>query len=115
MRSEISTIANLAHHPRTPKEGSAEEKATQAAFDMREGNMLIKSGITDVMPFFLFNFDCEYEDGLWANWPPIPGLVRWTLISVAKVLHPGWWKFANCDMARRRRALYALPDSKREP
>ena len=67
MRSEISTIVDLAHHPRTPKEGSAEEKTTQAAFDMREGNMLIKSGVTDGMPFFLFNFDREYEDGLWTN------------------------------------------------
>jgi hypothetical protein len=47
---------------RTPKEGSAEEKATQATVDAREGNALIKSGLTDVVPFFLFNFDSEYED-----------------------------------------------------
>ena len=71
-RSEISTIAHLAHHPRTPKEGSAEEKATAAALDVRERNNLIKSGVTDVLPFFLFNLDREYEDGLWTKWPPIP-------------------------------------------
>lgn len=63
-RSEISTIANLAHHQRTPKEGSEEEKATEAAFDSREGKSLVKSGMADVLPFFLFNFDREYEDGL---------------------------------------------------
>jgi hypothetical protein len=114
-RSEISTIAGLAHHPRTPKEGSAEEKATAAAFDKREGNSLIKSGVTDVLPFFLFNFDREYEGGLWTNWPPIPGPVRWMLMRGAKALHPGWWKFASCDAAGRRTALYAVLDLEREP
>jgi hypothetical protein len=112
-RSEISTIADLVHHPRTPKEGSAEEKATAAAIDARERNSLIKSGVTDVLPFFLFNFDRGYEDGLWANWPPIPGPVRWMLMSGARVLHPGWWKFASCDAAGRRTALYAVSDLER--
>jgi hypothetical protein len=114
MRSEISSIANLSHHMRTPKEGSAEEKATQAAVDAREGNALIKSGVTDVVPFFLFNFDSEYEDGLWKNWPPIPGPIRWMVMSAGKVLHPGLWKFASCDAARRRKDLYAVPDLERE-
>jgi hypothetical protein len=108
MRSEISTIANFGHHPRAPKEGSPEEKAAGATFDQREGKNLLMSGPTDVMPFFLFNFDSEYEDGLWLNWPPIPGLVRWMLMKVSMTLHPGWWKFASCDTARRRKALYAV-------
>jgi hypothetical protein len=64
MRSEVSTIAQLAHRMRTPKKGSAEEKATQVTFDRREGNSLLMY----VLPFFLFNFDREYEDGLWTNW-----------------------------------------------
>jgi hypothetical protein len=110
MRSEISSIANLSHHMQTPKEGSAEEKATQAAVDAREGNAFIKSGVTDVVPFFLFNFDREYEDGRWENWPPILGPIRWMLMSAGKVLHPGWWKFATCDAARRRKGLHAVPD-----
>lgn len=114
MRSEISCIAQLAKHTKTPKEGSAEEKTTQAAFEAREGNNLLKSGVTDVLPFFLFNFDSEYEDGLWAHWPPIPGPVRWILIGVAKVLHSGWWKFASCDATGRRKALYAVADMERE-
>ncbi|RDW64986.1 hypothetical protein BP6252_10637 [Coleophoma cylindrospora] len=114
MRAEVSTIAQLSQHPRTPKEGSPEETATQTAFDTREGNNLMKSGLTDVLPFFLFNFDREYEDGLWRNWPPIPGPVRWVLMNVAKVLHPGWWKFAGCDGTTLKSALYAAPDSKRE-
>ncbi|KAH9220757.1 hypothetical protein DL95DRAFT_432971 [Leptodontidium sp. 2 PMI_412] len=108
MRSEITTIANLSTHANTPQAGSQKEKDTQAEFDKREGEKIREAGMTDVMPFFLFNFDCEYEDGLWKDWPPIPGPVRWGLINVAKVLHPGWWKFASCDGARRRRELYAV-------
>jgi hypothetical protein len=111
MRSEISTIANLANHQRTPQEGSLEEKSTQAAFNKREGNNLLMSGVTDVLPFFLFNFDRDYEDGLWRDWPPIPGPVRWVLIRVAKILHPGWWKFASCDAVGRRKAFHAIPDA----
>ncbi|KAF2094425.1 hypothetical protein NA57DRAFT_46452 [Rhizodiscina lignyota] len=112
MRSEITTIANLAGHERAPVVGSAKEKSTQSTFDAREGKKLLMSGATDVMPFFLFNFDSSYEDGLWANWPPIPAPVRWGLINVAKFWHPGWWKFASCDAARRTIPLYAVPDSK---
>jgi len=112
MRSEVATIANLARHARAPAEGSAKEKDTQTAFDAREGKNLILSGVTDVMPFFLFNFDAEYEEGLWANWPPIPVPVRWAITSVAKFRHPGWWKFASCNASRRMVPLYALPDSK---
>jgi hypothetical protein len=111
MRSEISTIAQLAQHPRTPKEGSAEEEATRALYDRVEGMSLMKSGITDVMPFFLFNFDREYEDRLWASWPPIPAPVRWVLMGMARVLHPGWWKFASCDAAGRRVEFYAVPSA----
>ena len=113
-RSEISTIADLAHHPQTSKEGSAEEKTTATAFDKREGISLIKSGVMDVLPLFQFNFDREHEDGLWTNWPPIPGPVRWMLMSGAKVLHPGWWNFASCDAAGQMTALYAVPDVERE-
>ena len=111
MRSEIDTIASLAKHPRTPKEGSSLEMSSEAAFDGRERNNLITSGITDVLPFFLFNFDSDYEEGLWADWPPIPFPVRWTLMHLAMVLHPTWWKFASCDAARKRTPLYAVPAS----
>lgn len=114
MRSEISTLERLAHHVRTPKEGSAEEKATGSSFDAREGQKLLMSGITDVMPFFLYNFDREYEDGIWAQWPPIPGPVRWVLIRMSNILHPGWWKFASCDASGNRRSLHALPERKGE-
>lgn len=108
MRSEITTIAQLAQHARTPKMGSSEEKTTQANLESRQGKALLMSGPTDVMPFFLFNFDREYEQGLWKSWPPIPGLVRWGLMNVAKILHPGWWKFASCNAAGERKSLHAV-------
>lgn len=107
MRAEVITIAQLSTHPRTPKEGSAEEKSTQTAFDSREGNAIMKAGVTDVVPFFLFNYDRDFEDGIWKDWPPIPAPVRLVLMSAGKVLHPGWWKFASCDIWRQRKELYA--------
>lgn len=110
MRSEVLTIAALSSHPKTPKTGSDEEKTINKAFEAREGNNLMKSGMTDVLPFFLFNYDREFEDSMWANWPPIPGPVRWTIMNVAKALHPSWWKFAACDSQRQRRPLYAVPN-----
>lgn len=63
MRSEIDTIAALSLHPNTPPPGSELEKSTEAIFDKREGNNLMAAGLTDVLPFFLFNFDSEFEDG----------------------------------------------------
>ncbi|KAG4417919.1 hypothetical protein IFR04_008973 [Cadophora malorum] len=112
MRSEVQTIANLASHSKAPEVGSQKEKATQAEFDKREGDKIREAGMTDVLPFFLFNFDSEYEDGLWKDWPPIPGPIRWMVMNVAKLVHPGWWKFASCDGTRRRKELYALPEAK---
>ena len=52
MRYEVSYIANLAHHSRTPKEGSAEEKATHANFEARKGKALNMLGVMDVLLFF---------------------------------------------------------------
>jgi hypothetical protein len=34
--------------------------------------------------------------------------VRWGLITVARFMHPGWWKFASCDGERKRKELYAI-------
>jgi len=109
MQAEVNTIVSLAGHPRTLKVGSAEVKATMATFDKREEGAIIKAGLTDIVPF-LFNFDSEYEEGIWRDWPPIPGPVRWVILNVAKVMHPGRWKFASCDGGRRRKELYAVPE-----
>jgi hypothetical protein len=111
MRAEVSTIAALWDHPKKPKTGSEEEIKINKAFETREGNNLMKSGMTDVLPFFLFNYDREFENSMWADWPPIPGPVRWTIMTVAKGLHSSWWKFSSCDSQRQRRPLYAVPDS----
>jgi hypothetical protein len=115
LQSEINTIASFASHPNRPKVGSPEEQTQKDAFDTREGKKLAMSGMTDVFPFFLFNFDGDYEDGLWMNWPPIPGLIRWTVMRVSSGLHPGWWKFASCDVTRKRKELYAIGNTEVAP
>lgn len=107
-RSEISTIARLAEHSRTPEEGTPEEKKAADIFEAWGRNTVIKAGLTDVLPIFLFNLDRDYEDGLWAAWPPIPPPIKWALVNVGGWLHSGWWRFASCDSSGQRRELYAL-------
>ncbi|KAH8655763.1 hypothetical protein BX600DRAFT_483020 [Xylariales sp. PMI_506] len=111
LRSEITVIARLTEHPNTPAPKSPEEIKASQDFDAKEGRALIASGFHDVVPFFLFNFDRDYEGGLWSKWPPIPKPVRWVIIRIALLLHPGWWKFAACDSDGRRKEAYATPTS----
>ncbi|KAH8595765.1 hypothetical protein B0O99DRAFT_594086 [Bisporella sp. PMI_857] len=67
---------------KTPKAGSPGEVRTVNAFDKREGISLMRSGLTDVMPLFFFNFDREYEEIIWKDWPPVPAPVRWILMTL---------------------------------
>jgi hypothetical protein len=66
---------------------------------------------TEGLPFFFLNLDRTFEDGLWEHWPPIPGLVRWTLIRVVAWKHAGWWRFASCDYNGMPKELYASGES----
>lgn len=112
--SEISTIANLSAHAAAPKAGSPEEAAASATFKSWGKSTVSKAGTTDVVPFFLLNLDRTAEDGMWANWPPMPAPIRWGLTNIAGAFHSGWWRFASCDSAGRPRELYALqfPEAK---
>jgi hypothetical protein len=107
-RSEVDAIAALAAHPKSPKEGSEAHVAAKAKFDKWGENAIIHGGVTDVVMFFLFNLDREFEDGLWRDWPEVPGPVRWVGSRVVSRWHGGWWKFASCDADGRLRSLYAL-------
>ena len=62
---------------------------------------------TEQIPFFFFNLDRTFEEGLWENWPPIPGPVRWIMLKVVGWPHAGWWRFASCDYDGLPRKLYA--------
>lgn len=108
-RQEINVIASLQSHPNTPKEGSREQKKAQAVFDKWGENSIMNGGVTDVVVFFLLNLDRTVEDGMWANWPLMPGPVRWILANGVSMLHSGWWKFASCDGSGKPKPLYALP------
>lgn len=106
--SEIGTIAALADHPNTPKQGTPEEAAATATFKSWGKSTVTKAGVTDVVPFFLLNLDGTAEDGMWANWPPMPAPIRWGLVNIAGAFHSRWWKFASCDAAGKPRELWAL-------
>lgn len=105
--SEISTIAGLADHPKAPKSGTPEEADTRALFKSWGKNTVTKAGTLDVVPFFLLNLDGTVEDGMWANWPPIPAPIKWGLTNLAGAYHGGWWKFSSCAGGRPKE-LYAM-------
>lgn len=105
-RNEIDLLASLASHPKTPKEGSREATAARAKFDKWGSSSVIKGGITDVLMLFLFNLDRDIEEGIWKDWPEMPGPIRWLLPRAAGGWHGGWWKFASCDANGRRKELY---------
>ncbi|CAJ2505243.1 Uu.00g126370.m01.CDS01 [Anthostomella pinea] len=105
--SEISTIAALADHPKAPKPGSEEEAAASLTFKTWGKSTVTKAGTLDVVPFFLLNLDGTTEDGLWANWPPIPAPIKWGLTNIAGAYYSRWWKFSSCANGKPKQ-LYAL-------
>lgn len=106
--SEITTIASFAGLPSAPAPGSPEEAAAATVFKGWGKKTVTKAGTTDVVPFFLMNLDATYEEGKWANWPPMPAPIRWGLVNVAGSWNWSWWKFASCDAQGQPRELYAL-------
>lgn len=105
--SEIGTIAALADHPNAPKPGSPEEAAAALTFKSWGKSTVTKAGTLDVVPFFLLNLDGTVEEGLWANWPPIPPPIKWGLVNIAGAWYSSWWKFSSCAGGKPRE-LYAL-------
>ena len=105
--SEIETIAALAAHPNAPAPGSPEEAEASLTFKRWGKSTVTKAGTLDVVPFFLLNLDGTVEDGLWANWPPIPAPIKWGLTNIAGAWYGGWWKFSSCAGGKPRE-LYAL-------
>lgn len=74
--SEISTIADMAGHPKAPQAGSPEETAASAMFKAWGKTTVSKAGVLDVVPFFLLNLDRSAEAPLWENWPPMPNPIK---------------------------------------
>lgn len=58
------------------------------------------------LPLFLLNHDVTYENGLHANFPPIPKPIKLLLTHVYTCWNWGWWKFASCDVNGRPKPLY---------
>jgi hypothetical protein len=105
---EISTIASFAELDSAPAPDSQRAVDAATVFKAWGKKTVTKAGTFNVVPFFLMNLDAEYEEGMWAGWPPMPRLVRWGLVNGAGSVHWSWWKFASCDAAGKMRGLYAL-------
>lgn len=106
--SEISTIAALSNHPKAPKEDTPEGAAAGLTFKTWGKKTVTKAGVLDVVPFFLLNLDRTAEEGLWANWPPMPAPISWGLTNIAGSWYGKWWKFSSCDSQGKPQELYAL-------
>ncbi|PKS08259.1 hypothetical protein jhhlp_005202 [Lomentospora prolificans] len=106
--SEITTIADMADHPKAPKAGSPEEAAASTMFKTWGKTTVSKAGVWDVVPFFLLNLDRSAEAPLWTNWPPMPGPIKWGMVNIAGSWYSSWWKFSSCDANQRPKELYAL-------
>lgn len=110
---EIATIASFFDLTSSPPPGSKQADEAAAIFKAWGKKTVMKAGTFDVVPFFLMNLDATYEEGMWANWPPMPAAVRWGMVNVAGSVHWGWWKFASCDGWGAPRGLYALGDTEK--
>ncbi|KAJ0122567.1 hypothetical protein J7T55_003081 [Diaporthe amygdali] len=112
--SEIKTIANLASHPNAPAPDTPAAAEASNTFKTWGKSTVTKAGTTDVVPFFLLNLDrsTQFEEGQWANWPPIPAPIKWGLINIGGWINGNYWKFSSCDASGARRELYALQNEK---
>ncbi|KAL1297869.1 hypothetical protein AAFC00_006392 [Neodothiora populina] len=106
--SEIHTIANFSNLSSATSSSPEMREAAALTFKTWGKKTLTKAGMTDVVPFALLNMDATFEDGKWANWPPMPGPVKWMLLNVFGSWNWGWWKFSSCGSAGMPRPLYAL-------
>ena len=55
------------------------------------------------------NIDTQFEDGMWASWPPAPAPAKFL---IATMLWRAYWrlgKFGACDKNGRMKQLYAIP------
>jgi len=100
LHSEIAVIASLSSFGSFP--------AAEPVLEAWGRNSVIRAGIFDVVPFIFLNIDSTFEDGVWKDWPPVPGPVRWLLVRGSKAWNGEWWKFASCDADGKPRELYAL-------
>lgn len=108
--NEIRTLSSLASHPSAPAPDTPEAAEAFNTFKVWGKTTVSKAGTTDVVPFFLLNLDRtdQFEEGVWANWPPIPAPIKWGLINIGGWMKGNYWKFASCDSVGNRRELYAL-------
>ncbi|KAF5253013.1 hypothetical protein FANTH_2100 [Fusarium anthophilum] len=106
--SEISTIAALSSHLKAPNEDTPEGAAAGLTFKTWGKKTVTKAGVLDVVPFFLLNLDRTAEEGMWANWPPMPAPISWGLTNIAGSWYGKWWKFSSCDSQGKPQELYAL-------
>jgi hypothetical protein len=53
--------------------------------------------------------DLKYEDGIWADWPPAPAVIKFLTRNVIWFFVRDTTKFGPCDRHGNMKPLYAVP------
>lgn len=64
--------------------------------------------VTNVLPMLWFNLDKEFEGGKWADFPAMPGPVKWVMINVLGSWQSKWWRFGSSGSDGVQRELFCL-------
>ncbi|KAK1764385.1 hemerythrin HHE cation binding domain-containing protein [Phialemonium atrogriseum] len=102
LADEIPTIEGL-------RRFGEEKMAGLTAVLDREGERNQKNlGIMGLCACYAM-LDIHYEDDLWINWPPAPGVVKFVCRNVVWRLNADMLKFGAVDKDGKMKPLYAVP------
>ncbi|KAJ4389221.1 hypothetical protein N0V93_006684 [Gnomoniopsis smithogilvyi] len=66
--------------------------------------------MTDVLPILWYNLDKDFEGGRWADFPNMPGFMKWFMINVMGSWQARWWRFGSSGADGIQRELFCLTD-----
>jgi hypothetical protein len=102
--------AHLVQEPRRLAALSAYDFDMKTLGDHTTQHALQRYSTTDVLPMLWYNVDTAFEDGKWADFPPLPAPVKWYMVNVLGWWRRGWWRFGSCGADGRERELVCLKD-----
>jgi hypothetical protein len=59
--------------------------------------------------FIFATLDRKFEDGMWAWFPPAPGVLVWITQHLVWWAGSDQWKYGACDRYGNPQPLYAVP------
>jgi hypothetical protein len=97
LHNEIPTLLALSSY--------GDKLPLRALFHKEGEEVMSQFGKTTILPAFLMNHSTEWEGGLQAGFPPMPGVVKWLLLNVFSYWNWRWWKWTSCDRSQKLRPV----------